>query len=75
MPAAEDHALGDPESPYCNYCTDESGALQPFEERFDRMVQWSMRRDGLERSDAEAKTRDFMRTLPAWKDHPALAEA
>jgi len=23
---------------YCDYCTDESGALQPFEERFARMA-------------------------------------
>src|ERR1017187_9781579 len=28
---------------YCQYCSDEKGNLQPFEERFDRMVQWMSR--------------------------------
>jgi hypothetical protein len=75
MPAVTDHALGDASAPYCNYCTDEKGHLQPFEERFERMTQWAMRQDGLDRADAEVKTREFMRTMPAWRDHPALAGA
>jgi len=74
MPAADDHALGDESKPYCRYCTDETGQLQPFDERFERMTQWTMRQDGLDRGDAEEKTRAFMRTMPAWRDHPALAE-
>jgi hypothetical protein len=74
MANADDHALGDPDSPYCRYCTDETGALQPFEERFSRMVQWSIRKDGLSQAEAEERTRAFMRTLPAWRNHPALAE-
>ena len=73
MPAVSDHALGDPASAYCVYCTDELGQLQPFEERFERMTQWTMRQDGLERTVAEERTRAFMRTMPAWRDHPALA--
>ena len=57
---------------YCMYCTDDSGALQPFEERFERMTQWAMRNDGLDRKDAEARTLEYMRELPAWRDHPKL---
>jgi hypothetical protein len=57
---------------YCLYCTDESGALQPFEERFERMTQWAMRKDGLARSEAEARTREYMRGMPAWRDNPKL---
>ncbi len=58
--------------PYCPYCVDPSGKLQPFEERFERMVQWSMRKEGLTRPEAERKTREYMRTMPAWKGHPKL---
>ena len=57
---------------YCVHCTDDSGALQPYEERFERMTQWAMRKDGLDRGVAEARTRDYMRGMPAWRDHPKL---
>jgi hypothetical protein len=57
---------------YCQYCTDDSGALQPFDERFERMTQWAMRKDGLDREAAEARTREYMRGMPAWRDHPKL---
>lgn len=69
---AADHALGDPASPLCRQCTDESGQLRPFEERLERTTQWAIRKEGLDRSTAEARARDYMRTMPAWKDHPAL---
>jgi hypothetical protein len=58
--------------PYCNYCTDDHGKLQPFDERFERMVQWQLGREGGERADAEKKTRAYMATMPAWKNHPKL---
>ncbi len=57
---------------YCQYCTDDSGALQPFEERFERMTQWAMREDGLDRKGAEARTFEYMRQMPAWRDHPKV---
>jgi len=38
------------------------------------MVQWSLRRDGVDRGQAEERTRAYMRTMPLWKDHPALAQ-
>lgn len=59
---------------YCQFCTDADGNLQSFEERFARMVEWRARRDpGASRADVEAATRAYMATMPAWKDHPALA--
>ena len=67
--------MGEQASPYCSYCTNESGELQPFEERFERMTQWAMRKDGLDRDTAEAQTRDYMRRMPAWRDNPALARS
>jgi|GEM_PF-246028 len=58
---------------YCQYCVDESGRLQAFSERFERMVLWSLKQEpDIERSEAEKRTRDYMRTMPAWKDHPEL---
>ncbi len=60
---------------YCNYCITESGDLQPFEERFEKMVSWQMRqKPGLTRVQAERDTLDFMAQMPAWKDHPTLLE-
>jgi len=70
---AADHALGDESIPYCVHCTTPSGELQAFEERFERMTQWAMREDGLDRSTAEVRTRAHMRSMPAWRDHPALS--
>ena len=69
---AADHAAGDEGAPYCTYCVTGSGELQPFEERFERMTQWAMRKDGVDRAVAEERTREYMRSMPAWRDHPAL---
>lgn len=61
--------------PYCQYCLDAHGQLQPFEERFERMVQWVLGREpDTPRAVAEQRTRDYMRRMPAWKDHPRLRE-
>jgi hypothetical protein len=58
---------------YCGYCTDDSGALQSFEERFARMAAWQARRDPAASSqDIERQVLDYMATLPAWRDHPRV---
>jgi hypothetical protein len=58
---------------YCQYCVDERGQLQPFEERFERMVAWQARRSpGKNRETLEAETLAYMAKMPAWKDHPKL---
>jgi hypothetical protein len=59
--------------PYCQHCVDAAGKLQAFEERFERMVQWTLRHEeGLTRAAAEQRTREYLRTMPAWKGHPSL---
>jgi hypothetical protein len=59
--------------PYCNYCVDDAGHLQSFEDRFARMSQWMRRQEpALSQDDAEAKTLAYMATMPAWKDHPRV---
>jgi len=74
LATAEDHACGDRAATLCRYCANESGALKPFDEHFERMTQWAMRQDGLERAAAEESTLRYMRSMPAWRDHPRLAD-
>lgn len=58
---------------YCSYCLDDKGQLQPFKERFERMVQWMLGREpDMPRAAAEQRTRAYMRTMPAWRDHPMV---
>ena len=58
---------------YCGYCTDETGALQSFDERFERMVGWQARRHPrATRQETELQTLDYMATMPAWRDHPRV---
>ena len=59
--------------PYCEYCVDQSGKLQPFEERFGKMVDWQLKRNpAAGREQAERDTLSFMAKMPAWKEHPEL---
>ena len=58
---------------YCGYCTDETGALQSFDERFERMTAWQARRNpGASRPEIERQTLDNLATMPAWADHPRV---
>ena len=58
---------------YCGYCTDDSGALHSFEERFARMAAWQARRDpAASKRDIERQVLDYMATMPAWSDHPTV---
>jgi len=62
--------------PYCQYCVDEHGKLQAFDERFERMVQWQLRqKPGLARAQAERETLAYMAKMPAWRDHPRVQAA
>ena len=69
MPLAtdSDHALADPDSPYCRFCAPE-GTLPPAEERLERFTQWTMRQEGLPYDAARVKALEYMKTMPAWKD-------
>jgi hypothetical protein len=62
--------------PYCHYCVDDAGKLQPFDERFERMVQWQAKREpNASRDEIEKKTLAYMAGMPAWKDHPRVRAA
>ena len=61
---------------YCQHCVTASGELQPFDERFERMVGRQLaRQSGLSRDQAERETLSFMARMPAWKNHPKLTAA
>ncbi len=70
LKAAADHALEDPSIPYCRHCTDADGNLQSAEERLERMTQWAMRQDGTDYESARRSAREYMKTMPAWKNAP-----
>jgi len=58
---------------YCAHCTDASGQLQSFDERFERMVAWQSRRaPDVSRDEIERQTLDYMATMPAWREHPRV---
>jgi hypothetical protein len=60
---------------YCQYCVDANGKLQPFEERFTKMVDWQLKRNpAAGRAQAEQDTLAFMSRMPAWKNDPGLKE-
>lgn len=62
--------------PYCQHCVDESGELQGFGERLERMIGWQQRqKPELSREEAEAATLQYMARMPAWKDHPRVKSA
>jgi hypothetical protein len=59
--------------PYCLHCTDARGRLQPFEERFERMIGWQARQQpGASREELERETLAYLSTMPAWRDHPRV---
>ncbi len=61
--------------PYCQYCTNDRGELQPFSDRFEAMVQWTLRGgEAATREEAEDQTLTFMSSMPAWRDHPELLD-
>jgi hypothetical protein len=60
--------------PYCRHCLDSDGRLQSFEERLERLIQFTLtQHPTLDRSAAEQRARAQMRTMPAWRDRPELA--
>lgn len=62
--------------PYCRHCRAPDGGLVPFEEIFERMLQWAKRHEPeLDPAEAEARTLRYMATMPAWAEHPRVRRA
>jgi len=61
---------------YCVHCADTNGNLHPFEESFERMVQFMCgQKPGLGRKEAEQQTLAYMANMPAWRNHPKVKGA
>jgi hypothetical protein len=72
-PACESCGMPIETGRYCAHCTDESGALQSFDERFTRMTAWQARRNpDATRAEIERQTLAYMATMPAWQTHPRV---
>lgn len=69
MTSPEQHAPGHPESAYCTFCSSPDGELQSYDERLERLTQFTMRDQGVDRDTAAATARERMAAMPAWSDH------
>ncbi|GBE17604.1 MAG TPA: hypothetical protein ENH13_06660 [Euryarchaeota archaeon] len=67
METASQHACGEVENPYCNYCTSPNGILKAREQIREQIVRFHMESLGMTRGDAEKKTDEHMKTLPEWQ--------
>jgi hypothetical protein len=53
---------------YCQYCTDEKGALKPYEAVFEGTTQgYFMAMQKMPRPQAEKAAREHLAKMPAWK--------
>ena len=58
---------------HCEFCAGDDGQLRPFDEHFERMVQWALsEHPDTSRKDAEEGVKAYMKTMPAWENHPNL---
>lgn len=68
MENPEDFALGDVNSVYCQYCTDDAGRLLPFEKILKANSEYFKESQGLTDQAALKMATDLLRNQPAWKN-------
>ena len=56
------------EGQYCEYCTDESGALKPREEVREGLAAWLSSFAPEKSADFRARADHYMAAMPAWAD-------
>lgn len=57
-----------PGAMYCHYCTDDSGALKPYEAILEGTTQgYFMAMQKMQRPEAEKAAREHLAKMPAWK--------
>jgi hypothetical protein len=64
----EDFALGNPSSPYCQYCVDTSGKLLPYETILKNNTDYLKESQGLTDQAALRMAQNLLREQPAWKN-------
>ena len=75
MNKPEDYSLGDTNSQFCLYCTNEDGSVKSCEDIFEGGVQFFMQHVGNDRELAERITRKNMKQQSWWqgKNEPILS--
>ncbi len=61
-----------PATEICMNCANETGQLREFEIILKRFVDWSIRMDHVPSEMAEKAALEYMKTMPAWQNHPDL---
>lgn len=67
MEQIEDFSLGNTQSDFCKYCTDEKGKLLPFETILKANADYLKESQGITNSAALKMATDLLRAQPAWK--------
>lgn len=67
MENKDDFALGDTSAKLCRYCTDESGALLPFEKVLKANADFFKESQGITEPAALKMATDLLKSQPAWK--------
>ena len=67
MEGLEDLADMAPESPFCDYCTDDGGQLLSAHQLLEHFTRWMMHRAGLKEDLAREEAVLYMRKMPIWQ--------
>lgn len=68
MEKIEDFALGDANQDYCQYCTDKSGKLLPYDKILAMNAKYYMESQGITADAANTMAANLLKNQPAWKN-------
>ena len=66
------HAMGDMEKPYCVFCARPDGSMHSYEETLDRMTDYYLHTEPVDRYAATEMAKERLAALPAWSKEVAL---
>lgn len=72
METPADHALGDVNSEYCRFCTDERGHLLPYERVLAINAEYYVTSQGITAAAARRLAEAMLADMPAWKQRKPL---
>lgn len=67
MENSEDYSLGNTESQYCRYCTDDKGQLLAFDKILSANAGYFKQSQGLTEQAALKMATDLLKNQPAWR--------
>lgn len=72
MLSANQHATGDEEKPYCIFCATPDGSLRSYDEVLERLTEYYLQTEPVDRFAASEMAREHLATLPAWSRVAAM---